>query len=264
MAVAGNYTCLLRNDTHKMEHHVELIVKSKIRLLRHTAKETHWLTFPISADSPPETPLATFEPQSLQELQEGDLARFYCEAFVGNLNLPDEKSEISWHRLSRHGELQKLHSVEIVKRCVEELIRFARPFRTDFYYFHRFREDEQVLGAILSLKDLREEDYGEYLCRIEMANPQHRLEMKTSLHISPTVAKTVSNIHIINTVGAILAAFLSVFLFICVVFLRRHSGRRHNKLNSLPHREQMYDTATIEMSFRQHPSTSTSPYQSRQ
>lgn len=135
MAVAGNYTCLLRNDTHKMEHHVELIVKSKIRLLRHTAKETHWLTFPISADSPPETPLATFEPQSLQELQEGDLARFYCEAFVGNLNLPDEKSEISWHRLSRHGELQKLHSVEIVKRCVEELIRFPRPSVLTFIIF---------------------------------------------------------------------------------------------------------------------------------
>ena len=39
MAVAGNYTCVLRNDTHKMEHHVELIVKggfpyqSKLRKL---------------------------------------------------------------------------------------------------------------------------------------------------------------------------------------------------------------------------------------
>lgn len=129
MAVAGNYTCLLRNDTHRMEHHVELIVKSKIRLLRQDLL-IHVLTdhflFP-SSDSPPETPLATFEPQSLQELQEGDLARFYCEAFVGNLGLPDEKSEISWHRLSRHGELQKLHSVEIVKRFVNEFTQFLCP-----------------------------------------------------------------------------------------------------------------------------------------
>ena len=46
------------------------------------------------------------------------MARFYCEAFVGILGLPDEKSDISWHRLNRQGELEKLHTVEIVKRCV--------------------------------------------------------------------------------------------------------------------------------------------------
>lgn len=91
--MAGNYTCVLRNDTHKMEHHIELIVKS----------------------SPPETPLATFVPQNLEELVVGDIARFYCEAFVGNLGLPDEKSEISWHRVVGK-QLQKMQSVEIVKR----------------------------------------------------------------------------------------------------------------------------------------------------
>lgn len=117
-----------------------------------------------------------------------------------------------------------------------------------------FREDEQVLGAILNLVDVREEDYGDYLCRVEMGSTKQRLEMKASLHISPTVARTVSNVHILSTVVAILAAFLIV-LFICVVFLRRHHAKRH-KLNSLPHREQVYDdSATIEMSFR-HPSTS--------
>ena len=29
MNVAGNYSCVLRNDTHKIEHHIELIVKSE-------------------------------------------------------------------------------------------------------------------------------------------------------------------------------------------------------------------------------------------
>lgn len=123
------------------------------------------------------------------------------------------------------------------------------------------REDEQVLGAILTLVDVREEDYGDYLCRIEMANPTHRLEMRASLHISPTVAKTVSNMHILSTVVAILAAFLIV-LFICVVFLRRHNVRRQ-KLSSLPRREQMYDSATIEMSLRHQPGSPTTYSASR-
>lgn len=113
-----------------------------------------------------------------------------------------------------------------------------------------------MLGAILSLVDVGEDDYGDYLCRIEMANPTHRLELRASLHISPTVAKTVSNVHILSTVVAILAAFL-VVLLICVVFLRRHHVGRH-KLSSLPHREHTYDSATIEMSLRP-PTASSAP-----
>lgn len=112
------------------------------------------------------------------------------------------------------------------------------------------REDEHVLGAILTLEGVREQDYGEYLCRVETVNPDHQLNMTAFLHISPTVAKTVSNMHILSTVLAILTAFLIV-LVICVVFLRRHHGRR-NKLNSLPHHEQIYDAATIEMSLHPH------------
>lgn len=132
--------------------------------------------------------------------------------------------------------------------CENPLLNFP------LYHFFILREKGKVLGAILSLPNVRAGDYGDYLCRIEMANPTHRLEMKASLHISPTVARTVSNVHILTTVVAILAAFLIV-LFICLVFLRRHHARRH-KLNSLPHREQMYDSATIEMSFK-YPSAST-------
>lgn len=68
--------------------------------------------------SPPELPLATFEPQNIEGLQEGDNARFYCEAFVSNLGKPEEHSEISWHRLNRNGQLQNIHFVEIIKRYV--------------------------------------------------------------------------------------------------------------------------------------------------
>lgn len=90
------------------------------------------------------------------------------------------------------------------------------------------------------------------MCRIEMANPAHRLEMKSSLHISPTVAKTENQTESLAIVAGVLFALL-IFL-ILVGFWRRHRVWKH-KLNSLPHRDQMYDSATIEMSLR-HPSSS--------
>lgn len=43
-------------------------------------------------------PLATYRPRD-QFVHIGDHARFYCEAFIGNLGIPDAKSTLKWYQV---------------------------------------------------------------------------------------------------------------------------------------------------------------------
>jgi len=99
----GRYKCVLRNDTHKMEHHVKLTV----------------------LDSSPDIPLATFIPGN-QFANLGGTARFFCEAFVGKKDLPDISISIKWYHVTDDNQqdhlLDLIDQQEIVKREEEQII----------------------------------------------------------------------------------------------------------------------------------------------
>ncbi|CRK91889.1 CLUMA_CG005509, isoform A [Clunio marinus] len=97
----GRYTCVLRNDTHKIEHQIVLKV----------------------LESSPDVPLATFTPQN-QFADIGGSARFFCEAFVGKKDLPDISISIKWYHMSdgNQDDVINDNQQEVVKREEEEII----------------------------------------------------------------------------------------------------------------------------------------------
>lgn len=52
----------------------------------------------LYAESSIDRPLATYRPRD-QFVHIGDHARFYCEAFIGNLGIPDAKSTLKWYQV---------------------------------------------------------------------------------------------------------------------------------------------------------------------
>lgn len=72
---SGNYSCLVRNDTHELRHTINVTVMDAVGYTG--------------------TPLQMYEPQDLS-VKLGDEARLFCEAFVGRIELPDAHNEVSW------------------------------------------------------------------------------------------------------------------------------------------------------------------------
>lgn len=62
--------------------------------------------------------MATYKPHD-QYVKLGEAARFYCEAFVGSVRLPDLRSSISWFQVFDDGQEQSVTaSQEIITRFV--------------------------------------------------------------------------------------------------------------------------------------------------
>ncbi|XP_055676833.1 fibroblast growth factor receptor 3-like [Lutzomyia longipalpis] len=169
----GNYTCVVSSETLKLEQHMSLVVQA----------------------NSPDAPLPTYRPKD-QTVQLGHTARFYCEAFVGNLGLPDVKSDISWHRVFE-GELNPVLGGN------QKIIR---------------REDNQNVGAILELTNVDAKSYGRYLCRIDMGNSAHRLEMSAWLFGPPIKAEDSS-----SALLQFLAIILACMAFIALLTVYRYA-----------------------------------------
>lgn len=171
----GRYTCVLRNATHKMEHHIDLRVKS----------------------SSPDIPLATFRPTSQLVNIDGS-ARFYCEAFVGKKDLPKILISIRWYQVDDDGELTAMADEK------QEEVK---------------REDEQIIGSYLSIAPVTDNDYGRYMCRVEMGNSQtHRLEMSASLinalPMKANAKSILTNPYFLGLCAAIIT-IITFFLLLC-------------------------------------------------
>ncbi|KAE8742583.1 hypothetical protein FOCC_FOCC011877 [Frankliniella occidentalis] len=128
----GNYSCLVRNDSHAYLHTVALQV--------------------IDAVSYMGPPLPTYELPDEQLVQIGSTARLFCEAFVGSIDLPDAQSEITWSRVGMNTSY------------LEEQRRFTLRSVA--------RENNQVLGAYLTIRGVKKEDLGPYECRVVNAGDQ--------------------------------------------------------------------------------------------
>lgn len=121
-------------------------------------------------------------------------SRLYCEAFVGKVKLPDSKSFISWYRIYEDHTEQKLtNEQEIIKR-----------------------EDDQLVGALLTINETKPPYYGQYLCRIEIGNEAHRLDMRVQLKM-PTYD------YPFDPYTPALMAVMAVIFIIALLFLVKYS-----------------------------------------
>ena len=171
----GRYTCVLKNATHRMEHHIDLKVKS----------------------SSPDIPLATFRPTNQLVNIDGS-ARFYCEAFVGKKDLPKILISIRWYQVNGNDD-----PIAMNDDMQEELKR----------------EDEQIIGSYLTIAPVSIDDYGRYLCRVEMGNSQtHRLEMYASLinalPMKANAKSILTNPYFLGLCAAVLT-IITFFLLLC-------------------------------------------------
>ena len=92
---SGKYKCVVRNDTHVLQHEVQLEVSGnwnyfygftendKNKDVNYTACVIFLLSGPSISIGWPKT---TYKPRD-QKANHGDFARFYCEAFVGMILL---------------------------------------------------------------------------------------------------------------------------------------------------------------------------------
>ncbi|XP_060518044.1 X-linked interleukin-1 receptor accessory protein-like 2 [Cylas formicarius] len=91
---AGNYTCVLRNDTVVHAHTINLKVFEKL----------------------PDDPKITYISQD-KEIVLGESMRLFCEAFAGRIDLPDAHNEAVWRKQLVNGSL-----LEVPDRLQQEKI----------------------------------------------------------------------------------------------------------------------------------------------
>ena len=128
-------------------------------------------------------------------------ARFYCEAFIGKVDLPDVRSSIKWYQL-----FDDDHKVEISKgdSIQEDVVR----------------EDGQIVGSYLFIEYIKAHNYGRYMCQIDIGNsPTHRLEMTTLLIFEKPISAIQQNL----LLNPYLLAAIAAFITIMIVFLLRYT-----------------------------------------
>lgn len=98
------------------------------------------------------------------------------------------------------------------------------------------------MGAILVIKEVKPHNYGRYLCRIEIGNAAHRLEMSawifgTPIHaqendLGPALALGLA-------IGAVILIFLLIFVVRYVAIFIADRQRREKKLCQMTANETM-------------------------
>ncbi|XP_014240371.1 uncharacterized protein LOC106661466 [Cimex lectularius] len=136
---AGNYSCRIHNDTQHFLHITELKV--------------------FDSSGYMEKPLATYRPPAISSAVIGEEKRVFCEAFVGDIDLPDATSEVSWLKKG-NSTLENPHiKVEQVQR-----------------------ENGQIVGAYLIISKVEWSDLGTYTCTISNTGDQ-KIMMETHLKV---------------------------------------------------------------------------------
>ena len=156
----------------------------------------HHIDLKVKSSSP-DIPLATFRPTNQLVNIDGS-ARFYCEAFVGKKDLPKILISIRWYQVNGNDD-----PIAMNDDMQEELKR----------------EDEQIIGSYLTISPVSIDDYGRYLCRVEMGNSQtHRLEMYASLinalPMKANAKSILTNPYFLGLCAAVIT-IITFFLLLC-------------------------------------------------
>lgn len=181
----GNYTCVLRNDTSAIRHDIELQLQ----------------------EDKPDNPLPTFKPKDMI-VNLGETARFYCEAFVGKLDLPDATNKIVWMQMFDD-----------------------KPAATvaDANQLNVTREDGQIIGSYLSIPKIQQHHYGRYRCQITSGNLDRPLDL--SVLLSPTQVTAVEESEFGTLLALIIIASFAVLLALVLFVLCRSDLRKDHHLD---------------------------------
>ena len=132
----------------------------------------------------------------------GDSARFYCEAFIGKVDLPDVITDIKWYQVFENQEIEVNDNDAENQEAVK-------------------REDGQIVGSYLEIREVKAHNYGKYLCRIEIGNsPTHRLEMSSWLILNQPIKANESNFIYNPYLWALCAAFIVICLVVLLKMTR--------------------------------------------
>ncbi|KXJ82406.1 hypothetical protein RP20_CCG013928 [Aedes albopictus] len=177
----GNYSCVLRNDTGIIRHDIELRIQ----------------------EDKPDYPLPTFKPKDVI-INLGETARFYCEAFVGKLDLPDATNKIVWMQMLD----DKPASI------------------VDANQLNVSREDGQIIGSYLSIPKIQQHHYGRYRCQITSGNLERPLEL--GMELSPAQVTAVEDPEL-DLVGlVIIAIVVTALLVILGLIFWKGQLKEHN------------------------------------
>ncbi|XP_071443058.1 uncharacterized protein [Hetaerina americana] len=181
---AGNYSCVARNDSHAIRHRVAL----------------HVFDAEVEEVGYAGSPRPTCKPKD-QLATRGQSARFFCEAFVGRVDLPDAKSEVRWWRSIPSSEgASDWIAADSAPAAATEAPSEQDPGSRHHHHHHQYhrakhhskpkprfhqevvpREDGQILGAYLLIRDIQSEDYGEYSCSVQNTGGENALRMSSWL-----------------------------------------------------------------------------------
>lgn len=177
----GNYSCVLRNDTGIIRHDIELRIQ----------------------EDKPDYPLPTFKPKDVI-INLGETARFYCEAFVGKLDLPDATNKIVWMQMLD----DKPASI------------------VDANQLNVSREDGQIIGSYLSIPKIQQHHYGRYRCQITSGNLERPLEL--GMELSPAQVTAVEDPEL-DLVGLVIIAIVVMALLVILgLILWKGQLKEHN------------------------------------
>lgn len=184
----GNYSCILRNETHAIKHEIELRLQDKL-----------------------DNPMPTFRPKDLI-VGVGESARFYCEAFVGNLYLPDATNEIVWNQMFDDHP----HNV------------------SDSLQVNVTREEGQIIGSYLSIPNIQTHHYGRYRCQIVSGNSAQKLNL--SVLLSPVEVTAITDTQLsflVYIMVALLFVLVLLFAWICrTVQQRTGASKKDNRCSA--------------------------------
>lgn len=89
------------------------------------------------------------------------------------------------------------------------------------------REDDQIVGALLTIPYVKLHNYGRYLCRIESGNAAHRLEMSAWLFGTPIHARDDSLMPAIML--ALGAVTVIIFLMLAIKYISVYVTMYHRR-----------------------------------
>ncbi|XP_014597969.1 PREDICTED: interleukin-1 receptor accessory protein-like 1-B [Polistes canadensis] len=191
---AGRYSCQARNDTTILEGDITLTVLGE-EPVGYLGK-----------------PLPTYKPAS-QLVPLGGAARLFCEAYVGRIRLPDAKNSVIWSKTNSNVTL---------------------PTHGRIAQYPVSRENNQIIGSYLEIKDMTVEDYGEYVCEISngldevMAFPAHiyrkepqfTFELPSNLWRKPLLITVLSLVLLLSAVAFYARCWLPLLLYLRDKFAR--------------------------------------------
>lgn len=123
----------------------------------------------------------------------GETARFYCEAFVGKLDLPDATNKIVWMQMADDRPATVLDASQM----------------------NVTREDGQIIGSYLSIPNIQQHHFGRYRCQITSGNLARPLELSVLLSPAQVTAVEETEFEFLALIIIVaVAAVLAIMLFI--------------------------------------------------